>query len=145
MGQPGPALDNAAIESWHSTLEFELRRLEHYATRAQARAGVALHPRLQPTPAQRRTTRRSPAHTGLLLAAGYGFLIRQHRTAGRNGVPDPVVLRVPAPKARSNAPAPTPSNPMTIRSRWPNGFACVGRTGRCATGCRPQCEAASPR
>ena len=33
--------DNAAIESWHSTLEFELRRLEHFATKAQARAAVA--------------------------------------------------------------------------------------------------------
>jgi transposase InsO family protein len=41
MGRPGPALDNAVIESWHSTLEFELRRLEHFATRAAARAGVA--------------------------------------------------------------------------------------------------------
>jgi putative transposase len=41
MGRPGPALDNAVIESWHSTLEFELRRLGHYATRAAARAGVA--------------------------------------------------------------------------------------------------------
>jgi transposase InsO family protein len=40
MGRPGSALDNAVIESWHSTLEFELRRLEHFATRAQARAGV---------------------------------------------------------------------------------------------------------
>ena len=29
------------IESWHSTLEFELRRLQHFATRAAARAGVA--------------------------------------------------------------------------------------------------------
>ena len=29
------------IESWHSTLEFELRRVEHYATKAAARAGVA--------------------------------------------------------------------------------------------------------
>ena len=33
--------DNAVIESWHSTLEFELRRAGHYATRAAARAGVA--------------------------------------------------------------------------------------------------------
>jgi len=41
MGRPGSAPDNAVIESWHSTLEFELRRLEHYATRAAARAGVA--------------------------------------------------------------------------------------------------------
>ena len=41
MGRPGSALDNAVIESWHSTLEFELRRLEHFAARAQARARVA--------------------------------------------------------------------------------------------------------
>ena len=41
MGRPGSALDNAVIESWHSTLEFELRRVGHYATRAAARAGVA--------------------------------------------------------------------------------------------------------
>ena len=41
MGRPGSALDNAVIEAWHSTLEFELRRLEHYASKAEARAGVA--------------------------------------------------------------------------------------------------------
>jgi putative transposase len=41
MGRPGSALDNAVIESWHSTLEFELRRLEHFATKAQAKAAVA--------------------------------------------------------------------------------------------------------
>jgi transposase InsO family protein len=41
MGRPGSALDNAVIESWHSTVEFELRRVEHFPTRAAARAGVA--------------------------------------------------------------------------------------------------------
>jgi transposase InsO family protein len=41
MGRPGSALDNAVIESWHSTLEFELRSLEHFATRAAARAQVS--------------------------------------------------------------------------------------------------------
>ena len=41
MGRAGSALDNAVIESWHSTLEFELRRLEHYPTRTAARASVA--------------------------------------------------------------------------------------------------------
>jgi putative transposase len=41
MGRPGSALDNAVIEAWHSTLEFELRRLEHYPTKTAARAGVA--------------------------------------------------------------------------------------------------------
>ena len=29
------------IESWHSTLEFELRRVEYFPTKAQARAKVA--------------------------------------------------------------------------------------------------------
>jgi putative transposase len=33
--------DNAVIESWHSTLEFELRRIEHFATKAAARARAA--------------------------------------------------------------------------------------------------------
>ena len=37
MGLPGSALDNAVIESWHSTLEFELLSLRQFATRAQAR------------------------------------------------------------------------------------------------------------
>lgn len=41
MGRPGSALDNAVIESWHSTLEFQLRRLQRFPTAAQARAGVA--------------------------------------------------------------------------------------------------------
>jgi len=40
MGRPGSALDNAVIESWHSTLEWELRALEHFTTKAQARARV---------------------------------------------------------------------------------------------------------
>jgi putative transposase len=41
MGRPGSALDNAVIESWHSTLEFELRSLRTFATRTGARAAVA--------------------------------------------------------------------------------------------------------
>jgi putative transposase len=41
MGRPGSALDNAVIESWHSTVEFELRRIGHFTTRAAARARVA--------------------------------------------------------------------------------------------------------
>jgi putative transposase len=41
MGRPGSGLDNAVIESWHSTLEFELRSQRHFTTRAQARAEVA--------------------------------------------------------------------------------------------------------
>jgi transposase InsO family protein len=41
MGRPGSALDNAVIESWHSTLEWELRSLQKFAARTQARAAVA--------------------------------------------------------------------------------------------------------
>jgi len=40
MGRRGSALDNAVIESWHSTLEWELRSLRKFATRAEARAAV---------------------------------------------------------------------------------------------------------
>ncbi len=40
MGRPGSALDNAVIESWHSTLEFGLRTLEHFHAKAQARRGL---------------------------------------------------------------------------------------------------------
>jgi transposase InsO family protein len=41
MGRPGSALDNAVTGSWHSTLEFELRSLRQFATRAKARSAVA--------------------------------------------------------------------------------------------------------
>jgi putative transposase len=41
MGRPGSALDNAAIEAWHSTLEFELRARESFPTKAIARTRVA--------------------------------------------------------------------------------------------------------
>ena len=41
MGRPGSALDNAAIESFHSTLEFELRSLEDFPAKAAARTRVA--------------------------------------------------------------------------------------------------------
>ena len=32
---------NAVIEAWHSTLEFELRSVEHFETKAAARAAVS--------------------------------------------------------------------------------------------------------
>jgi transposase InsO family protein len=41
MGRPGSALDNAVTESWHPALEFELRSLEYFATRAAARSRVS--------------------------------------------------------------------------------------------------------
>jgi putative transposase len=41
MGRTGSALDNAAAESFNSTLEFELLRDHRFATREQARRAVA--------------------------------------------------------------------------------------------------------
>lgn len=41
MGRPGSALDNAAIEAFHSTLTFELLRLETFPTKPAARRRVA--------------------------------------------------------------------------------------------------------
>lgn len=41
MGRPGSALDNAVVEAFHSTLEFELRSREHFPTKADARRRVA--------------------------------------------------------------------------------------------------------
>ena len=41
MGRVGSCFDNAAIESWHSTLEFELLSRRRFATKAEARGEVA--------------------------------------------------------------------------------------------------------
>ena len=41
MGRTGSALDNAAAESFNSTVEFELLRGNHFASREQARRAVA--------------------------------------------------------------------------------------------------------
>ena len=52
MGRVGSCFDNAASESWNSTLEFELLSRRHFATKAQARAeSCGLHRPLQPDPA----------------------------------------------------------------------------------------------
>jgi putative transposase len=41
MGRVGSCFDNAASESFHSTLEFELLRKHRFATKVEARAAVA--------------------------------------------------------------------------------------------------------
>ena len=41
MGRVGSALDNAAAESWNSTLEWELLSRRHFATKDQARREIA--------------------------------------------------------------------------------------------------------
>ena len=42
MGRVGSALDNAAAESWNSTLEWELLSRRHFATKDQARQQIAV-------------------------------------------------------------------------------------------------------
>ena len=41
VGRPGSAPATAGIGSWHSTLEFELRSVEHFDTRTAARARIS--------------------------------------------------------------------------------------------------------
>jgi putative transposase len=70
MGRPGSALDNAVIESWHSTLEFELRSVEHFATRAAARARVSDW-------IEDYNTRRRHSALGMMSPAGYEQALRE--------------------------------------------------------------------
>jgi hypothetical protein len=76
MGRPGSALDNAVIESWHSTVEFELRRIEHFATRAAARARVAAWIE------EYNTTRRHSA-CGMMPPVAWELAARRVSAAGR--------------------------------------------------------------
>ena len=41
MGRVGSCFDTAVIESWHSTLDFELLSRHRFATKAEARRVVA--------------------------------------------------------------------------------------------------------
>jgi putative transposase len=70
MGRPGSALDNAVIESWHSTLEFELRSVEHFATRAAARARVSEW-------IEDYNTRRRHSALGMMSPVGYEQALRE--------------------------------------------------------------------
>lgn len=73
MGRPGSALDNAVIESWHSTLEFELRSLEHFTTRAQARARVSAW-------IQEYNTRRRHSALGMMPPVSYEQALKDQAT-----------------------------------------------------------------
>jgi putative transposase len=72
MGRPGSALDNAVIESWHSTLEFELRSVEHFATRAAARARVRVSEWIEDY-----NTRRRHSALGMMSPVGYEQALRE--------------------------------------------------------------------
>jgi len=74
MGRPGSALDNAVIESWHSTLEFELRAVEHFATKAAARARVS-------TWIEDYNTRRRHSALGMMSPAGYEQALKTGKAA----------------------------------------------------------------
>jgi putative transposase len=71
MGRPGSALDNAVIESWHSTLEFELRSVEQFGTRAAARAKVS-------TWIEDYNTRRRHSALGMMTPAGYEQALQEN-------------------------------------------------------------------
>jgi transposase InsO family protein len=74
MGRPGSALDNAVIESWHSTLEFELRSLEHFETRAAARARVSAW-------IGDYNTRRRHSALGMMTPVGYEQALKAGKAA----------------------------------------------------------------
>ena len=74
MGRPGSTLDNAVIESWHSTLESELRSLEHFVIRAVARARV-------PAWIEDYNTRRGHSAPGMMSPVVYEQAIRAGKAA----------------------------------------------------------------
>jgi putative transposase len=115
MGRTGSALDNAAIESWHSTLEFELRSRHRFTTREQARRAVVAWieeyntDRLHSTngmisPVDYENGRRRPD------AKTYAQL-RRHRH--RVPASAPVVAAAPAEPANTPSEAATPPAPST--------------------------------
>jgi transposase InsO family protein len=74
MGRPGSALDNAVIESWHSTLEFELRAVERFSTRAAARARVSAW-------IEDYNTGRRHSALGMMTPAGYEQALKARKAA----------------------------------------------------------------
>jgi hypothetical protein len=100
MGRAGSALDNAAIESWHSTLEFELRSVQPFATKARpggrcppgstSTTGTAsTQPCAAPTAAcSARSTTNSPTPPVRRLEPGRRQL-RHDRPEARCAGPDP--------------------------------------------------------
>jgi putative transposase len=71
MGRVGSCFDNAVVESWHSTLEFELLSRRHFATKAEARREVAHYIDTYNTTRRHSTNgMRSPAEYERLLITG---------------------------------------------------------------------------
>jgi putative transposase len=76
MGRAGSALDNAVIEAWHSTLEFELRGLERFPTKAAARARVA---------AWIDEYNRDRKHSACGMRSPIDYELAQHAATGQDG------------------------------------------------------------
>ena len=74
MGRPGSALDNSVIESWHSTLEWELRSRRRFATKAGARAAVAAW-------IDRYNTARRHSSCQMMAPAAYEQLLKDQEVA----------------------------------------------------------------
>jgi transposase InsO family protein len=74
MGRSGSALDNAVSESLNSTMEFELLSVNHFTTRAQARAAVAAW-------VQEYNEVRRHSTDGMLAPAVYELAARNRREA----------------------------------------------------------------
>jgi putative transposase len=109
MGRVGSALDNAVIESWHSTLTFELRALEHFATKAQARTRVAAW-----IDEYNRDRRHSGCH--MLAPIDYELAMHNHRALQASGS-----MTTTPPNADSVAPSSPvsrPSPPGGPRPAW---------------------------
>jgi transposase InsO family protein len=74
MGRVGSCFDNAAIESWHSTLEFECLSRHRFATKAEARREVARF-------IDWYNVTRKHSTCGMLSPVGYEALLAQNADA----------------------------------------------------------------
>lgn len=107
MGRPGSALDNAVIESWHSTVEFELRSCEEFAIKTAARQRVAAW-----MDEYNRTRRHSSI--GMISPINYELATRP--------IPRP---RTPTPRRPEHMP--TPSTTTTEAATPPLTLPCAPR------------------
>lgn len=73
MGRVGSALDNAAAESFNSTLEFELLSRHRFATKDQARREVAAF-------IDRYNTRRRHSAAAMLAPVAYEQVLAARQT-----------------------------------------------------------------
>ena len=132
MGRPGSALDNAVIESWHSTVEFELRRSGALRDQGgRAGRGRGLDRGLQPPPPALRTGQGQPG--GLrAVAGGKG---RSVKAAGRCAAQTQKETASPPLTFTIGLPRPgRGTRRARVRGR-PSGLQAAAH--RCAAACGP--------